>query len=155
MYLSSKHAEMHSNTLLLPFYWRKMPVFDTSLWHFTKNISLRRHVIVVVICFLVHLNIFLASTLNGGGGRLYPYMPEWGRGRLHLYPVLSCDQSVMQLQIPCRIRRIGRCSLQMEIHLASSTLKMIALNLLFKVVRFWWNSFNLNKPKYCVFPGFQ
>jgi hypothetical protein len=31
MYLSSKHAEMHSNTLLLPFYWRKMPVFDTSL----------------------------------------------------------------------------------------------------------------------------
>jgi hypothetical protein len=31
MYLSSKHAEMHRNTPLLPFYWRKMPVFDTSL----------------------------------------------------------------------------------------------------------------------------
>jgi hypothetical protein len=31
MYLSSKHAEMYSNTLLLPLYWRKMPVFDTSL----------------------------------------------------------------------------------------------------------------------------
>jgi hypothetical protein len=28
---SSKHAKMHSNTLLLPFYWRKMPVFDSSL----------------------------------------------------------------------------------------------------------------------------
>jgi hypothetical protein len=32
MYLSSKHAEMHSNTLLLPFYWRKMSVFSDMLF---------------------------------------------------------------------------------------------------------------------------
>jgi hypothetical protein len=31
MYLSSKHAEVHSNTFFLPFYGRKMPVLDTSL----------------------------------------------------------------------------------------------------------------------------
>jgi hypothetical protein len=36
-----------------------MPVFDTSL-----KISPRRRVIVVVTCFLVRLNIILASTLR-------------------------------------------------------------------------------------------
>jgi hypothetical protein len=50
---------MHSNTLLLPFYRRKMPVFDTSL----KNISLRRCVIIVATCFLGPLNLILARTL--------------------------------------------------------------------------------------------
>jgi hypothetical protein len=28
--LSSKHAEIHSNTLSLPFYWRKMPLPDMA-----------------------------------------------------------------------------------------------------------------------------
>jgi hypothetical protein len=47
------------NTLLLPFYWRKMPVFDTSL-----NISPWDGVSLLYIAtwFLVRLNIILAST---------------------------------------------------------------------------------------------
>jgi hypothetical protein len=55
MHLSSKHAEMHSTTLLLPFNWRKIP------WHFTKNISPRRRVIIVATCFSGRLNLILAT----------------------------------------------------------------------------------------------
>jgi hypothetical protein len=71
LYLSSKHAEMHSNTLLLPFYWRKMPVFDTSI----KIYLPRRHVIVVATCFLVRLNIILA--IVPCTGHPWPWRVNW------------------------------------------------------------------------------
>jgi hypothetical protein len=45
-----------SNTLLLPFYWRKMPVFGTSL-----KISPRDCCIVVATCILACLNIIPAE----------------------------------------------------------------------------------------------
>jgi hypothetical protein len=57
MYRSSEHAEMYSNTLLLPF--------------LLKENAPRRHVIVVATCFLVSLNIILASTLLLQGSRVY------------------------------------------------------------------------------------
>jgi hypothetical protein len=60
MYRSSKHAEM--NQWQQYNFASRLLKENVCFWHFTKNISPRRCVIVVATCFLGRINLILAST---------------------------------------------------------------------------------------------